>query len=372
MLHIDLPTRTEILRLSEMRAEPAVTVYLATTPLTQAAQADRIALKNLASEAIAQATAAGLPKRSLWPIEEALAEIVADDGFWAHQANSLAIFATPDSVRTYRLPNKLPNAVHVSDRFHIKPILRAVTFPHEAYVLAIGMGAVRLIEVTADLPPHVVAVPALPKDMSDALGRRTHVHKDRPGRSGESTSESALMTRYARVVDDALRPVLSGHESPLVLAASEPMASIYRSVSSYPHTAAEVLGGSFDHTPDHEIAAAVRPVLDRLYAADIAGLRALFDDRADQGRATNDIAQAARAATHGAVDTLIVDMDDTVPGTVDDDGAVTFADTDDAVVYGVVDEIVARALRNGARIVAARKGDVPGGGAVAAILRYAF
>jgi hypothetical protein len=371
MLHIDLPTRADILSLTETRAHPAVTIYLSTTPLTQAAQADRIALRNLIDAAVAQLTAADTPKRAIWPIEAAVAEIIADDGFWAHQANALAVFLTPDSVRTFRLPSKLTSSVHVSDRFHIKPLLRSVTFPHEAYVLSIGAGALRLIEVTADLPPHPVAVPGLPRDMGDAIGRRSHVAKDKEGRSGEQTSEVALFTRYAREVDAALRPVLSGHESPLIVAATEPMASVYRSVSSYPHTAAEVISGSADHTPDHELAAAARAILDRIYAGQIKALKALYAERTSQGRATTDIAQAAHAATFGAVDTLMVDMDVTVPGTVDADGAVTFAKVDDAVTYGVVDEIVARALHGGARIVAARKDDIPGGGALAAILRYA-
>jgi hypothetical protein len=68
-----------------------------------------------------------------------------------------------------------------------------------------------------------------------------------------------------------------------------------------------------------------------------------------------------------------VDINTTVPGTVDDEtGAVTFAEGDSAVTYGVVDEIVSRALKSGAQIVAARKDDVPGKGALAAILRYAL
>jgi len=371
MLHIDLPHRSDILRLAGTRAAPCVTIYLSTTPLTEAAQADRIALKNLAAEAVAQAAAAGHPKRALWPIEEAVAELAGDDAFWAHQANSLAVFLTPDSAVTFRLPNRIPNQVHVADRFHIKPLLRAVTFPHDAWILAIGMGAVRLIEVSADLPPHPVKVPGLPKDMADALGRRSHTERTGAGTSGESASEGALLRRYARTVDAALRPVLSGHERPLIVAAAEPLASVFRSASTYPHTLAEVIPGSPDHTPDHALAEAARGILDRFYAAEIAALGELFAARAGEGRATADIALAARAATAGAVETLIVDMDRTVPGTVGEDGSVSFADHESAATYGVVDEIVARALRAGARIVAARAGEVPGGGALAAILRYA-
>lgn len=372
MLHVDLPTRAEILKLAEARGGPCVSLYVSTTPLTEAVHQDRLELKNLAKEAVAQMEAAAVDKRSIWPIEAAVASVEEDDEFWAHQANSLALFITPDSLRSFRLPNRLTSMVEVSDRFHIKPLLRAVTFPHDAYVLAIGMGAVRLVEVSADLPPHPVSVPGMPKDMASALGRRSHTERTGAGQSGESTSEHALLTRYARAVDQALRPVLSGHERPLIVAAAEPMASVFRAVSSYPHTAAEVISGSADQTPDHVLAAEARGVLDRLYAADIVSLGQLFAERASQGRATKDIAQAARAATYGAIDTLIVDMDEVVPGTVaDEDGAVTFATEATADNYGVVDEIASRALKSGARVVSARRDDVPGGGALAAILRYA-
>lgn len=125
MLHIDLPTRSEILKLLQTRGGPCVSIYLATTPLTEAAQKDRLALRGLAKEAVDQLEAAGVEKRSIWPIEAAVAEVEGDDAFWAHQANSLALFLTPDSLRSFRLPNHLTSMVEVSDRIHIKPLLRA-------------------------------------------------------------------------------------------------------------------------------------------------------------------------------------------------------------------------------------------------------
>ena len=51
--------------------------------------------------------AGGTPKRAIWPIEQAVEALIGDDGFWVDQANSLAIFATPERIRTFRLPNKL-------------------------------------------------------------------------------------------------------------------------------------------------------------------------------------------------------------------------------------------------------------------------
>jgi len=61
-----------------------------------------------------------------------------------------------------------------------------------------------------------------------------------------------------------------------------------------------------------------------------------------------------------------------VPGTIDDEGAVTFADGPSAATYGVVDEIAGRTLLMGGRVLGVRRADIPGGGSLAAIMRYPF
>jgi hypothetical protein len=160
---------------------------------------------------------------------------------------------------------------------------------------------------------------------------------------------------------------------PLFLAATEPLASIYRSVNSQPGLAEGLILGSPDRVPDAELAAAARAGLDRLHAGSLAAFRQLFETRSAQQRTTTDIAQAARAATFGAVEALLVDFDETVPGTVDAaTGAVAFAAGPGRDSYGVVDEIASRALATGARVLAVRKADIPGSSGLAAILRYAM
>ena len=72
------------------------------------------------------------------------------------------------------------------------------------------------------------------------------------------------------------------------------------------------------------------------------------------------------------METLLVDIDAAVPGTVSDEtGAVTFAGAATGHVHDVTDEIARRAWLNGARVLAVRNQDIPGRTAVAAILRYA-
>ncbi|HOW50292.1 MAG TPA: hypothetical protein PLB26_21835, partial [Rubrivivax sp.] len=94
MLYVDIPSRYDIERLGAARADACVSIYLPTTPLTQAAQADRIALKNLAADAVGRLRAMGVDKARAAAVEESLADLVDDDEFWRFQAHSLAVLAT--------------------------------------------------------------------------------------------------------------------------------------------------------------------------------------------------------------------------------------------------------------------------------------
>lgn len=145
MLYVDIPTRSEFATLSTARADACVSIYLKTTPVTQDVASSRIEFGNLMREAQSQLQDAGFDKRRLAALLESLSDLLDDDEFWRFQANSLAVFATPDTIRAYRLANDLTSMVQVSDRFHLKPLLRAVTFPHSAFILALSENAVRLV-----------------------------------------------------------------------------------------------------------------------------------------------------------------------------------------------------------------------------------
>ena len=373
MLYVDIPTIAEIRALAQERASACVSFYLPTTAQTQHVGAARTALKNLAREADRQLEASGLDKRTRAAIVEHVDDILDDDDFWKFQSNSLAILVTPDGARTYRLPNQLTEIVEVSDRFHLKPLLRTVTFPHHAFVLALSEDKPRLIEMTSDMPPAEVRVPDMPRDAGSATGRASINDRSPSGRVHGSEGQKVLMRQYCRKVDAALRPLLAGRQEPLIVVATEPLLGIWRSVNSYDGIAKESLTMSPAPMNAAQLAEAARPVLDRIYASDIAEFGKLYESRTSEGRVTADIASAARAATAGAIDTLLIDIDEVVPGFVDEQsGAITLSDSADATSYGIVDEIAGRVLLSGGRVLGVRKADIPGGGSLAAVLRYAI
>ncbi|MDP3897402.1 MAG: hypothetical protein Q8Q62_12075, partial [Mesorhizobium sp.] len=203
-------------------------------------------------------------------------------------------------------------------------------------------------------------------------GKSTLNDRSASGRIHGAEGQNVRFRQYARKVDAALRPVLAGLDTPLILAATGRLASVFRSVNSYPNLLPGGIEDSPDRITDADLAAATRPVLDAAYAAEIDKAKALFEARASDGRATTDLSDAARAATFGAIDTLLVNIDTVVHGSIDEvTGEVRFADGADATSYGIVDEIAGRALAHGARVMGVRKADLPGEGELAAILRYA-
>ena len=135
-----------------------------------------------------------------------------------------------------------------------------------------------------------------------------------------------LLRQYARQVDARLRPVLAGRETPLILAATEPLGPIFRAVNSYPALLAEGVSASPDRMSESELASAARAVLDGYYASRDRGGDGAVSERLGQHRATTDLRAVARAATFGAVELLLVDIDEVMPGTVDEtDGSVSLA-----------------------------------------------
>ena len=369
-LYTDIPTRSEIDALWQEDPPAAVSIYLETTP-ESSGEAERIAYKNGVREALAQLEDADKGHRA--GLAEELAVLADEDSeeFWRHQARSLAVFATPSSLRSFRLPNRLAPVAVGGTRFFVKPLLRAVTFPQSAFVLALAQGSVRLLETVPDASPRQVRVPDMPRDVASAVGKSS-IRDPAPIRRVQGAEGHKLrMAQFSRLVDAALREVLPGQGVPLILAATEPLGSIFRAHCRYPDLVPQSVPGNPEGRGDVELVAAAREILDGWYADRLEEEKRTFADRSHQGRTSTDVANLARFATRGAVDTLFVDIDASVSGEVDELGEVTFAASEADGSGDVVDEVARRAWLSGARLLAVRHEDVPGGGDIAATLRYA-
>ena len=113
-------------------------------------------------------------------------------------------------------------------------------------------------------------------------------------------------------------------------------------------------------------------IVHAIHAGRIQALNEQYRLREAQGRAGADLAQVARAAANGAVDTLLVEIDSVVDGTIDETtGAIDVAKGASADTYDIIDEIAGLTLRAGGRVLGLRQADLPvATSPVAALYRY--
>ena len=314
MLHIDILTPPEFKSLAVIKGDTCVSLYLPTELPRDHERQNRIALKVLAQQALQKLKEAGIDKHRIELLADQfrhLAGVHKDnddddkirklqnekpdpiDEFWKFQGHGLAVLATPTMMRTFRMPYRPKPLAEVADRFHLTPLIRAMTLPHEIYVLTLADKDVRLVRIFVNLPPVKIMYPSFRK-----------VEKKW---RGEHPSESAALS------------------APLVLAADEPLASIYRSINTYPGLVDETIAGNPSLITGAQLKDAALPILDRLYKRQLSMIIARFDELKPR-RATTDVSYTAHAVTAGAVDELLIDLDAVIPGFVSEiDGSVTYA-----------------------------------------------
>lgn len=363
------PSFKDIIGLADERSEASVSITMRTSPVAAETERLRLEFKNAMREADRQLEAGGVAPSTRDAVRRCL-DSVTDGEFWNHLSEGLSIFASPDGAREFRVKNHLPTRVSVGDRFDIGPLLRSVAFSHSGYVLAISEGGARLGELSPD--EGIVEIPLdLPDDLHTVLEyTQTDGQADLPRAQG-ATGEKVEQRKYCRIVNDAVRAVIGDHGHPLVLAAAQDLQPAYREVNGY----APLLERGIDANPSsrslRQLEGDARAVLDEHHAESLRRWREDFGTRLNHGSGTVDLPTIAKAASQGAVEALLFDLEDTREGWIDEAGTVTTADEAGAHSIGLLDEIAVRVLRTGGTVRAVRSADLPGKSAAAAVLRFA-
>ncbi|WP_061229766.1 baeRF3 domain-containing protein [Dietzia cinnamea] len=127
----------------------AVSIFLPTARGGAEVRENPIRAKSLIKEAEARLRAHGATEEETAEILGPLVTLLKDDPYWNYMADGLAMFAAKGIWRAYRLTTDLPEAVHVSDRFALRPIVPAAVGDRTFLVVAVSQKKVRLLEGTA-------------------------------------------------------------------------------------------------------------------------------------------------------------------------------------------------------------------------------
>ncbi|MCU1546003.1 MAG: hypothetical protein JWP30_1103 [Homoserinimonas sp.] len=369
MLPQMLSQTTNLTELIDHRHEASVTIYLERSPLPGDTEAEKISFKNAAKDAASRLETLGFDKRRIAEATEPLWALSEDEELWQEQNRGLAIFSAPGVLHVFAFPNTVASLVTVGDRFDVGQVLRTVTGPSDAFVLAVSEGGAHLYKISSVGRPVQIPID-LPEDLHTVLEYTTTADRRDRERPLGTTGQKVEQQRFCRIVQDAVLARIGGASLPMVLNATNDLEPAYRAINAYTDLLPVGIEAHPESLKPDELDAQARAILDDHDRAVLSEWRERFGTQRSNGRATSKAQEVAVAASTGAVAELLFTIEAALQGTIDEDGTLHIAEEGSPQTYRLADEIAARVLRSGGTVRAVPNKELVDGSPVAAILRY--
>lgn len=389
---MDVFTRDDLRSLIEADADPCASIYMPTHRAGREIREDSLRCKNLLHKAEEQLHEAGLRTPEARAALEPAHRLQGDGQFWRNQSDGLAIFAGRGIFKSYRVPLRFEELLVVNRRFHVKQILPLLQNDGTFYILAVSQKHVRLLRGTHHSVSELDPV-GLPKSLVDALNVDEYVQSlQQHGHTtlgvGAAGAREGLfhghggadldvkkrdeIIEYFRRIDDGLHEFFKNVEhAPLVFAGVEYQFPMFKdSYHQGPLIDKPVAGNSDDLQLRELHAKAWQLVGPHFREGERKAIRR-YGERAGGDVVSNDLQEIIKAARTGRVETLFVSEDQKIWGSVDEGTGEMqrlhegLPGTDDLLDYAAV-----HTLLTGGEVFAVHDGEMPGGGAVAAVYRY--
>ena len=385
---MDLLARRELEGLILEREGPCVSIFLPTHRAGAETQQDPIRLKNLLGEARERLVAAkGVRPTEADEVLRPAWDLLSDDIFWRYQDDGLALFLSPGAFRSYRLPLGFEELAVVADRYHLKPLLPLLAGDGRFYVLALSQNEVRLLGATRRSVGEVELGENVPESLADALRyddpeKQLQFHTGTSGGGGggrpavfhghgaNDDSKNDIL-RYFRRIDRGLRDLLKGQEAPLVVAGVDYLLPIYRQANTYPGLLESGITGNPEELSAEGLHERAWEVVEPHFSEAQREAAVLYEQFAGTGRTSADLREIVRAAYYGRIETLFAVLGAQRWGTFDPGaGGVDLHDEPEGGDGDLLDFAAVHTILNGGTAYVTSPDDMPGGGEVAASMRY--
>lgn len=363
-----------------------VSIYLPTHVAGEQNQQAPVRYKNLLREARQRLRDRGMQEEDADRFLAAAANLADDQTFWRTPAKGAAILIDLRGVRSWPLPIPCPELAVVGTAFHVLPLIAAFNLQTPYFLLAISQKRPRLLRGVNDELVEIAA-PGMPEAGVESLGydepeERSQTHTASPrltgkqsvvfhGQGGSADAAKKELTEYLRLVDRAVAAVVDKENVPLIFAGVDYLFPIYQEVNAASRLAPKHLAGNPDRESLQELSARARALLAELGATKPQADVERYWKNASGGKAEKRVEHIVRDAHAGQIEMLFVDPSVATWGYFD-------AATLDVRIDGerrfdsesLMNAAAVNVLRRGGSVVTSPAGYVPGGGAMAAILRF--
>lgn len=386
---MDILNPTALKSLIAQQEKWCVSIYMPTHPVGREQQQDPIRLKNLLAQAETKLLANGLRRPEAQKLMRPAEELLWNRDFWQRQGEGLAIFLTNGFSQVYRLPVEFEEQLHSGNGFYIKPLLPCLGRGIRFYVLALSLNNVRLFEGDGDTMSEIKL--NFPSSMEEALWtdepeKYLNMHSGSistsqgKGSAGvfhghdPADEEKTNILRFFQSVDSGLNALLEEKNIPMVLAGVDYLLPIYREASSYRNLVEDAVVGNPEREKVKDLHGKawtiVQPLFEESQKKAFEKFEQLNGQKSDL--AVKDIKAAVKAATIGQVETIFVPRDKQKWGRYDAENHKVITETrPGSESEDLFDLVATQTILNSGQVFAVPPEQMPGGGEVAAILRYA-
>ncbi|MEX0995975.1 MAG: hypothetical protein WDZ45_02870 [Flavobacteriaceae bacterium] len=330
---MDLISPKELQKLTEHKDDVSVSIFIPTSRSGKEVleQQDRTKLKGKWNECKRELESKGVDDKTIQKLEKPIQNLLEDSGFWRHQSDGLAIFASPDFFEKYTLPINFQEYTYISKEFYLKPLAPVLSGDGKFYILSLQLKDVTFYEATRYTIGEIKIDEITPSNLRDRVGY-DYEEKHLQFRSQQEGKGNAIfhghgaggkdhkdeIFKFYKAIDDGLNKLINKEKAPLVVFCQDYMFPIYKEANTYNNLFDTPIHGNpndVDLNGLHQ--RAVKTVESYLNEEEKKNLKKYDDVPLNQkSAAVHDIIPAA---FEGKIDTLFLENREEVWGSFDEE-----------------------------------------------------
>lgn len=306
--------KESFLRMAETRGEWCVSIYMNIDRIDP--QKNRARMKRLTANAEKKLLNLGtmpiIAEKVLNPINM----ILDNKEFWKHRKEGFATFFRADSFVWHSLQYPFDDLVVVTDRFHLKPLLRNASRNRRFHLLSLSHKKLKFFEGTEHEIKEVM-LKGMPRNMTGILSAEdvknqlkiASVGKKKAAAEGieelDETKKTKILDFFERV-DKAITANLKDDDSSLLLAGPDFLHPIYRKANNCPNILKGSIKGDVDKVSPSELLERALPIVKPAFRREREDATEIFQDKVGTELASDKFTDIFKAANEGRVETLFV------------------------------------------------------------------
>lgn len=313
-------------------------------------------------------------------------DIENDKIFWNNVSEGIAVLASRDKCVVYKLNRSVEELAVVANSFHIKPLIRNFQSADNYHILGITRDDFNIYEGNRYGIETIELDEDIPKTMVEVLGDEyTEPHLKAGRYSGGDTGSQAFhghggrkdeveidTEKYFRYIDKFILDNFSTlMKLPLLLVALDEHQGEFRNISKNRFLLDEKVSKDPEALAKKEIRKLTWNEMEGLYIKKTKDLVDRYGLQSSKSLGSDDLAEIARAALEGKIDTLMIESDHIEPGKVNrKTGELEKGNLENPEVDDILDDLGEMALKSKSQVVVLPKERMPTDTGIAAIFRY--